>query len=69
MSSFIVFIRYCSDNIKKAEKSSLSSTHGSLRSAYKFLAAEIEGKGPLRRPVCTWMDNINIHLSLFSSYA
>jgi hypothetical protein len=34
------------------------STNGEKRNSYRILAGKPEGKGPLGRPRCRWMDNI-----------
>jgi hypothetical protein len=36
---------------------------GEKRNAYMILVAEPEGKGPLGRPRCRWVDNIKMDLS------
>jgi hypothetical protein len=35
---------------------------GATMNAYRILAGEPEGKRPLGRPRCRWMDNIKIDL-------
>jgi hypothetical protein len=35
---------------------------GEERNAYILLVGKPEGKGPLRRPRCRWVDNINMDL-------
>jgi hypothetical protein len=35
---------------------------GERRSAYNILVGKPEGKGPLGRPRCRWVDNIKIDL-------
>jgi hypothetical protein len=57
-----------SPNIIKAVKSRRMRwvkhvTHiGEIRNAYKILVRKHEGKRPLRRPSCTWEDNIRMYL-------
>jgi hypothetical protein len=38
------------------------STNGDKRNAYRILVGEPEGKRPLGRPRCRWVNNIKIHL-------
>jgi hypothetical protein len=38
------------------------STNGEKRNAYRILLGMSEGKRPLGRPRCRWVDNINIDL-------
>jgi hypothetical protein len=35
---------------------------GETRNAYRILVGKPEGKRPLRRSRCRWVDNIKIHL-------
>jgi hypothetical protein len=35
---------------------------GEKRNAYRLLVGKPEGKRPLGRPICTWMDNIKMDL-------
>jgi hypothetical protein len=35
---------------------------GEKRNAYRLLVGKPEGRRPLERPRCRWVDNINIHL-------
>jgi hypothetical protein len=35
---------------------------GEKRNAYRLLVGKPEGKRPLRRPTCRWVDNIKINL-------
>jgi hypothetical protein len=35
---------------------------GEKRNAYRLLVGNLEGKRPLGRPKCRWMDNIKMHL-------
>jgi hypothetical protein len=35
---------------------------GEKGSAYRIFVGKPEGKGPLRRPRCRWMDNIKMDL-------
>jgi hypothetical protein len=36
--------------------------NGSKEEAYRILVGKPEGKRPLGRPICRWMDNIKIDL-------
>jgi hypothetical protein len=38
------------------------STKGEKRNPYRILVRKPEGKRPLGRPRCRWVDNIKIHL-------
>jgi hypothetical protein len=38
------------------------STNGEKRSAYRLLVGKPEGKRPLGRPRCRWVDNIRMDL-------
>jgi hypothetical protein len=38
------------------------STNGEKRNAYRILVGKREGKRPLGRPRCRWVDNIKIDL-------
>jgi hypothetical protein len=38
------------------------STNGEKRNAYRILVGKPEGKRPLKRPSCRWMDNIIMDL-------
>jgi hypothetical protein len=38
------------------------NTNGEKRNAYRLLAGKPEGKRPLGRPRCRWVDNIRMHL-------
>jgi hypothetical protein len=38
------------------------STNGAKRNAYRILVGEPEGKRPLGRPTCRWVDNIKMDL-------
>jgi hypothetical protein len=38
------------------------STIGETKNAYRILVGEPEGKRPLGRPRCTWVDNIKMDL-------
>jgi transposase len=38
------------------------STNGENRNAYKVLVGKPEGKIPLGRPRCRWVDNIKIYI-------
>jgi hypothetical protein len=48
-------IRMINDEMDRA-----SSTNGETKNAYRILVAKLEGKGPLGRPRCRWVDNIKI---------
>jgi hypothetical protein len=37
------------------------STNGEKRNAYRVLAGKPEGKRPLGRPRCRWVDNIKVY--------
>jgi hypothetical protein len=37
-------------------------TYGGQRNAYRLLVGKTEGKRPLGRPRCRWVDNIKIDL-------
>jgi hypothetical protein len=37
-------------------------TNGEKRNAYSLLVGELEGKRPLGRPGCRWVDNIRMNL-------
>jgi hypothetical protein len=36
------------------------STNGESRNVYRILVGKLEGRRPLGRPRCRWVDNINI---------
>jgi hypothetical protein len=38
------------------------STNGEKRNAYRILVGKPEGRRPLGRPRCRWVDNINMNL-------
>jgi hypothetical protein len=38
------------------------STNGEKRNAYRLLVGKLEGKRPLGRPRCRWVDNIRMDL-------
>jgi hypothetical protein len=38
------------------------STNGGQRNVYRLLVRKPEGKRPLGRPRCRWVDNIRMHL-------
>jgi hypothetical protein len=38
------------------------STKGEKTNAYRILVGKPEGKRPLGRPKCRWLDNIKMHL-------
>jgi hypothetical protein len=38
------------------------STNGEKRNAYRLLVGKPEGKSPIGRPRCRWMDNIRMDL-------
>jgi hypothetical protein len=38
------------------------STKGEKRNSYRLLVRKSEGKRPVRRPRCRWMDNIRMDL-------
>jgi hypothetical protein len=38
------------------------STNGDKRNSYRILAGKPEGKSPLGRPRCRWVDNIKMDL-------
>jgi hypothetical protein len=38
------------------------STNGEKRNVYRLLVGKPEGRRPLRRPRCRWVDNIRMHL-------
>jgi hypothetical protein len=48
--------------IKEGEMGRTSSTNGTKRNSYRILMGKPEGKIPLRRPRCRWVDNIKIDL-------
>jgi hypothetical protein len=39
------------------------SMNGAKRSAYRILVGKPEGKRPLGRPSCRWVDNLKMDLS------
>jgi hypothetical protein len=40
------------------------STNGEKKNAYRILVAKPEGKRPLGRPRCRWVDNIKMDLTV-----
>jgi hypothetical protein len=38
------------------------STNGAKRNTYRILVGKPEGKSPLRRPRCRWVNNIKMDL-------
>jgi hypothetical protein len=44
--------------VKKDEMGRACTTNGEKRYAYRILVGKPEGKRPLGRPRCTWVDNI-----------
>jgi hypothetical protein len=38
------------------------STNGEKRNSYRLMVGKPEGKRPLRRPRCRWVDNIKMNL-------
>jgi hypothetical protein len=51
-----------SDEVKEDEMGRASSTNGVKRNAYRILVGRPEGKRPLGRPRCKWIDNIKLDL-------
>jgi hypothetical protein len=47
---------------KKDEMGGACSTNGEKRNAYMILVGKPEGKRPLGRPRCRWVDNIKMDL-------
>jgi hypothetical protein len=48
--------------IKEDEMRRACSTNGETRNAYKILVGKPEGKRPLGRPRCSWVDNMKMDL-------
>jgi hypothetical protein len=46
--------------IKEDEMGRACNTNGERRTAYRILVGNLEGKRPLRRPRCGWVDNIKM---------
>jgi hypothetical protein len=49
-------------NIVEDEKGGPCSTNGEKRNAYRLLVGKPEGKRPLGKPRCRWVDNIRMNL-------
>lgn len=42
---------------------------GEIRNSYQIFVGKPEGKGPLRGPMCTWEDNIEMYFIKKLGYA
>jgi hypothetical protein len=51
-----------SDQVKENEMGRASGMNGEKRNAYRTLMRQPEGKKPLGRPRCNWVDNIKMDL-------
>jgi hypothetical protein len=51
------------DQVKEDERGRACSTNGEKRNAYRILVGNPEGKRPLGRPKCRWVDNTRMNLT------
>jgi hypothetical protein len=59
----VLFSKYnLNDKVKEDEIGRGCNTNGAKRNAYKILVGKPEGKRPLGRPRCRWVDNIKMDL-------
>jgi hypothetical protein len=54
--------RNWNDQAKEDEMGRARSTNGEKRNAYRILVGKPEGKRPLRRPRCRWVDIAKLDL-------
>jgi hypothetical protein len=66
MRSFITCTSLAKHNynheVKEDNIGMACSTNGAKRNVYRMLVGKSEGKRPLRRPRCRWVDNIKMDL-------
>jgi hypothetical protein len=59
----VLFSKYnLNDEVKEDEMGGACRKNGEKRKAYRILVGKPEGKRPLGRPRCRWVDNIKMDL-------
>jgi hypothetical protein len=57
-----IIIRIINNQVEEDEMGGPYSTNGEKRNAYRLFVGKPEGKRPLGRPRCRWVDNIRMDL-------